>query len=40
MGQSRLHMFSVDYMYVQYYLVLDTLFIWLRFPVDSLGKQV
>ena len=39
MGQHHLHMFPVDYRNVQYYLVLDVFFIWLRSPMNSLGKQ-
>ena len=40
MGQRHLHMFPVYYMYVQDSVVLDVLFLWLRFPVDSLGEKV
>ena len=40
MGQHHLHMFTVDYRYVKYSLLLDEFFLWLRLPVDSLSKQV
>ena len=39
MGQHHLHMFTVDYMYVQYSLVLDVFFLWFSSLVDYLGNQ-
>ena len=33
MGMRHLHMFIVDYMYVQGSLIIDTSSLWLRLPV-------
>ena len=40
MDQRHIHKFPVDYMYIEYSLVLDEFIILLRLPVDSLRKQV
>ena len=39
MVQHHLHVFLVDYMYVQYSLILGVFYLWLRSPVDYLGEQ-
>ena len=39
MGQRRLHMIPVDFMYVQDSLVFDVLYLQLRSPVDYLGTH-